>query len=111
MFCIKDKNGRFVLYHNNYINTLMKEYKNLERLSIVLNADMEETRKIVNSNTLTSYSTEQYNKWTKEEDEQLKEEYMNNLSIKEISKIHKRSYGAIKSITHSTILTTLFKIH
>ncbi len=45
----------------------------------------------------TSKPTSGGNKWTAEEDIQLKEEYESHISIKEIAQIHERSTGAINS--------------
>lgn len=36
-------------------------------------------------------------RWTKEEDEQLKQEYKSGMGIKEIAKLHSRSRGSINS--------------
>ncbi len=46
---------------------------------------------------ITNGSTEAYQPWTKEEDQQLIREYENGISTKELSDIHKRTQGAIRS--------------
>jgi ATP-dependent DNA helicase RecQ len=46
---------------------------------------------------IASGSTEAYQPWTKEEDQQLIREYESGISIKELSDIHKRTQGAIRS--------------
>jgi hypothetical protein len=44
-------------------------------------------------------------RWTNEEDEQVKNEFQNNIPVAEIAKAHQRSYGAIRSrlIRHGLI--------
>ena len=84
---------------------------NLIFLSIKLNTTIETARNILEDlekiNKSNSYRLEQYNRWTAEEDQQLEREYKSNMSIKQISEIHGRTTGAIRSrLKHKNLYIT-----
>lgn len=101
MYCIKCNDENYILYNDEFLISLIEEFKNIQNLQIKLNASKEEIEKMIkyyiNLKMLKEVNIYENNIWTKEEDDQLINEYKNNLSIEKISKIHKRSNVAIVS--------------
>ena len=115
MYSYKNKNNELVSISEEELISIANKNKNLISLSIKLNTTVETARNILEElekiNTNDSYRLEQYNKWTDEEDKQLEEEYKNNMSLKEISKIHGRTTGAIRSrLKHKNLYITATEI-
>jgi len=90
----------------SFIDILLNGMDNLtsekiEKDNIIKSKEMEKilllTKKSINLKIKRKINKPEMSgsKWTEEEDEQLKEEYLSNLSIKEISKAHKRSMNSI----------------
>ena len=47
MFCIKDKEEKLVIYHNDYIMTLLQKKSDINELSEILNTSVDEVKKII----------------------------------------------------------------
>ena len=101
MYSYKNNKGELVTITLEELISIANSNKNLINLSIKLNSSMETARSILEDldkmNNSNLYRIEQYNKWTEEVDAQLEKEYRNNLTIKQISEIHGRTLGAIRS--------------
>ena len=101
MYSYKNKNNELISISEDELISIANNNNNLISLSIKLNTTVETARIILEElkkiNANNSYKLEQYNRWTEEEDQQLEKEYRTNMSIKQISEIHGRTMGAIKS--------------
>lgn len=101
MYSYKNNDGELVTISLEKLISIANSNKNLIGLSIKLNTTMETARNILEEldkiNNNSSFRLKQYNKWTEEEDIQLEKEYRSNMTIKQISEIHGRTVGAIRS--------------
>mgnify|MGYP001000221194 CR=1 FL=1 len=99
--------AKYAKYGERFIKAI-EEYKNIHPFAKNVVEEESDEQNNITKQTKGEFNkyvekiksegkTEAYAPWSREEDEALKEEYNNNHKVKELSEIHKRTQGAIRS--------------